>query len=542
MKRKQIFPLSLTLLLMISILTFAIPVRGYAGTNLYADPANKTLGPLPPPVGETYTFDIMLENGTDVVTIACDLDWDPTMVNITSIVVGNALPGGALLIGSWNSAGGYIDDITVGVLGTSYAVDNKTFVTVTVEVMGFTGPGGTVIDILGMSCWDKFLTEFLSGDSAYDHTMYSLTPPPTEPTAAFTWAPPFPLEGVAANFDASTSSNGFDGNNTAYITEYHWDFDDGNQTMVTVDTIVHVFAVAGTYDVNLTVVAPPGIGADPGYVGKDTVIHTVMVIAPALGRAIDLYTQDWRYAGCNPASTIYTGEGMPNGTQVDSFAPQDEVILYAKLTYNLEPIANKEVAFEVHGPTNPYHNVSVYRQAFTDECGIANISFRIPWPDVHAEEIIFGNWTVLAKASVAEETVADWHWFKVGWIVQCMGIKLYDWMSVIRIDFEELQDVFINVTVLNIAMTPRNVTLTIVIYDELGVPIGSVVGTYQNVPPGTSELDKVPILLHITIPEWAYVGFGMVYVNLLSALPWDCGVCYGPECSTIIQIKRGPGC
>jgi len=537
MNKKQIFPLSLTLLLIISILTFAVPVRGYAGTNLYADPASVTKGPTPVPIPGSYTFEIWMENATTnpVTTIAFDLDWDPTKVDITGITLSPALAmaGFFFVGGSLNHATGYVDDWTYGHLAGGKLLPYNLTCTVAVDLVDYTGPSGTVIDILGMSCWDTTLTEFLAGDSPYDHTVYILTPPPTPPTAKFTWNPLFPIEATSADFDATTSIGGFDGTNSCPITTYIWDFDDANQTTVGVPTIVHTFASAGSYDVNLTVIAPEGIGADPSYVNSSWVVHTVIVIAPALGRAIDLYTQDWRYPGY---STSFTGEGFPNGTQVDSYAPQDEVILYAKLTYNLEPIANKEVAFEIHGPANPYYNISLYRQAFTDECGIANISFRIPWPDVHAEEIVFGTWTALAKASVAEVTISDWHYFEVGWILTCGPIVLHDGTTP-AVSFAELDTVYINVTVTNIALTDRNVTITAVIYDELGVPVGSAVLFVPDVPPGTSTYT-----LSITIPEWAYVGTGMVYVNLYTALPWDCGTCYGPECSTPIIIVRGPGC
>lgn len=172
MNGKKVFLILLILMLVISTLVFLITVKAPTGTNLYASPTTKTLG-LTPPLGETYTFDVILENASDVVTIGFDLSFDTSKVNITNIMIGDALPGGGLLIGYWDAAVGYIDDVCVSVFGVSYDVDNKTVATVTVEALDVTGPGGTVVDILGMSCWDDTLFEFLSGDSPYDHTLYT---------------------------------------------------------------------------------------------------------------------------------------------------------------------------------------------------------------------------------------------------------------------------------------------------------------------------------------------------------------------------------
>jgi hypothetical protein len=145
-------------------------------TSLYSSPAIMTLGQVYPPIGRTYTFNVVLENASNVVTIAFSLQFDPSKVNVTNIVKGNALPGGDLLIGNWDPVAGIIQDITLFVLGQSYDVDQKTVVTVTVEARDFTGEAGTIIDIYGMSCWDEFSNEFLSGDCPWGHMVRIFNP------------------------------------------------------------------------------------------------------------------------------------------------------------------------------------------------------------------------------------------------------------------------------------------------------------------------------------------------------------------------------
>ncbi|RLI42577.1 hypothetical protein DRO69_10220 [Candidatus Bathyarchaeota archaeon] len=123
----------------------------------------------------TYTFDVKIQNKEDVTTIALDLHFDTHYVNITDIQANpeGELPGGSLLIGNWDPATGVIEMITYGILGDSWDITTPvSVIRVTVEVLNFTPPSGTVIDIYNMDCYDTILDNFLSGDCPYDHTLY----------------------------------------------------------------------------------------------------------------------------------------------------------------------------------------------------------------------------------------------------------------------------------------------------------------------------------------------------------------------------------
>lgn len=514
----------------------------------------RTFGPTPVPIGTLFTVAVYVQNTTDAYTLYCSIDWDPAVLNVSShydplipgwvphVTMGTWLEGYAtgFLIGGVNYATGKLSDITYSRMGP---VPGKTgagpglVCTVEFVIVGFTS-STSPIDLLSVNILNSMGEAYWTPsdhDSPWDLAVEVLKPGPTSPTAAFTWSPPFPLEGTVATFDASGSSPGFDGNTTRPITEWRWDWNnDGtiDDTVLTPGT-THVFPLAGVYSVNLTVYAPKGVGADPGYVETDDIVKTVIVQAPAIGRGIDLFTQDTRYPGY---TTEYTGEGAPGGSQVDSFAPQDIVILYANVTYNNEPVAHKLVVFKIRGPPNIYENISFYRTAFTDGTGIAWITFTIPVPCDHYRERTFGEWTIEAKVSIVEEWVDDWHWFLVGWIVEKTVLSLGDGIGHWDlITFPELSTVYFKVTVKNIAMTPRNVTMTAVIYDELGVPIGSNMWIRQ-VAAGTT----VHNLVTIFIPEWAFIGWGNVYFNCYTKDPWKCGIPWCPENVKPIQIVPGP--
>jgi uncharacterized repeat protein (TIGR01451 family) len=73
------------------------------------------------------------------------------------------------------------------------------------------------------------------------------------PIASFTYSPGYPLVEETITFNASSSYDP-DGN----ITNYKWNFDDGNITDTTELLITHYYALAGDYTVNLTVTDDDG--------------------------------------------------------------------------------------------------------------------------------------------------------------------------------------------------------------------------------------------------------------------------------------------
>ena len=237
------------------------------------------------------------------------------------------------------------------------------------------------------------------------------------------------------------------------------------------------------------------------------------------GPYIDVYTQKEPYSGRGP--------NQPS----DAFAPQEEVILYAYVSYNCEPQQNKPVGFEVIDPTG---EIIVDRSAFTNSEGIANITFRIPWPCENPEETIFGMWTVIAKVSVLDLTAEDTLTFEVGWIIEIVEVETVDATGQLKTSFVKGEHLYFNLTARNIAFVSKIATFTIVVYDEQDVPIGHVVLHNWVIPPGASRI----FVLSIQIPKWAYIGVANVYANAYTDLPQLCGVPYCPEMSVAFIITK----
>jgi PKD repeat protein len=100
---------------------------------------------------------------------------------------------------------------------------------------------------------------------------------PHGPKAEFTWTPTSPRTDESIKFDASASQPGWNGTHTMPITEYRWDFGDGNKTTTSTPIVYHSYKTTGNYYVTLTVYAP---GATPE---TDTITCRVTVVSVPVG-------------------------------------------------------------------------------------------------------------------------------------------------------------------------------------------------------------------------------------------------------------------
>ena len=100
---------------------------------------------------------------------------------------------------------------------------------------------------------------------------------PHAPKAEFTATPETASIGENIKFDASASLPGWNGTHDMPITEYRWDFADGNTTTASTPIVYHSFSSLGIYYVTLTVYAP---GATPE---TNSTTHEVTITAIPVG-------------------------------------------------------------------------------------------------------------------------------------------------------------------------------------------------------------------------------------------------------------------
>jgi hypothetical protein len=233
---------------------------------------------------------------------------------------------------------------------------------------------------------------------------------------------------------------------------------------------------------------------------------TSLVKGDTQGWQVDVYTQKQPYngAGINESS--------------DSFGPTEVVFLYANVTYNAWPAQNIAVLFQVFGPPNPVQNITMIMSAVSNEVGVAESNFSIPWLPPSPETVVFGIWTVVAQI----ENASDFLFFRVGWIVEIASLGVLDqdpprggWLQV-------------NLSLQNTAMTSRNVTFALTLFDSMDQSIGGlIVDDFIVSAEGTNFAAR------FQIPGGAALGIGKVNALVLS----PDGAPYSPGRSTTFLIS-----
>jgi hypothetical protein len=236
------------------------------------------------------------------------------------------------------------------------------------------------------------------------------------------------------------------------------------------------------------------------------------------GGNIDLYTQKEPHSGIGPNATS------------DAFGPGEEVQIYAQVTYNDYPVGGLLVAFQISGPPNPVENISIYRTASTNELGQATTSFRVSY----LNETTFGEWAVFGSTRIGDSNYADTVSFKVGWIVEIVSLKTIGENHAMQEEFIRESNVGIELSVRNTALTEKTATLTVTIYDCLGISVNATELSGFIVPPNGT---LVYTYFFLYVPRTAHVGNATAYACAFTALPTSNGVPYCSEVSKSFLIS-----
>jgi hypothetical protein len=241
-------------------------------------------------------------------------------------------------------------------------------------------------------------------------------------------------------------------------------------------------------------------------------------IDPAVGN-LDLFTQ----------KTPFSGRG-PNETS-DAFQQQELVILYALVTFNAEPVANKAVAYQVNGPPNALQNITMIAVAMTNANGIAQFTFRMPTAPINMEQIIFGKWHAIATVDVDETVANDSLTFEVGWLVRIKSIATLDNQLSPQTNFSRQSQIVFNLTLENIGLTPKDATITVNAQDSQEHPMISIELDNQSIKPGDSHIQASS-----RIPENAGIGAANTSASVYTGPPASGGTPYSPSVYTTFNV------
>lgn len=287
-------------------------------------------------------------------------------------------------------------------------------------------------------------------------------------------------------------------------------------------------------DLNITGFSDCLLDKDGNWIPMDweTFVNGTYIMhgTPDVGRYIDSYGGA---LNSGPGAIVfpapYGGQG-PN-MPMDLVTPQSQVFLFANVTYNYYPVQHKLVSFEVDFP-----NGSVYlkRQAFTDENGIATITFRMPWPCVNPEGL-FGVWHEIETVEIADITVNDTMAFKYDYAVHIFKVTTNKYF------YSHGETINIYIDYGSQMMQTYDAEFTATVEDELMVTIGFA-SMFKNIGGVTQwcTWQNGTLSLSIWIPKWAYSGYAYVYVNCFDKEPSLGGTAYTPEYAPAPQIYIYP--
>lgn len=222
-------------------------------------------------------------------------------------------------------------------------------------------------------------------------------------------------------------------------------------------------------------------------------------------------------------------DGKGTNKSSDSFQPQELVKLYALVTYNEAPVANKLVAFQINNQPNAFKNITIIGVNLTNNDGIASFHFRIPWPSEN-NEIIFGEWSVVATTDLDGEAIIDTLTFQVGWIIQITNMKTLNIKLETETTFRRGEKIIFELTIKNIAFTPKNAIIFVDAQDAANYPIVHEEKAY-TFHPGES---RIQILSEI--PTTAAIGKATASATAFTHSPKHGGTPYCPPISSSINI------
>jgi hypothetical protein len=212
------------------------------------------------------------------------------------------------------------------------------------------------------------------------------------------------------------------------------------------------------------------------------------------GSWIDLFTQ---------YPDPFGGQG-PDAPS-DMFWTQKEVCLFAYVTYNFWPEQNKDVLFKVF---DPYGDPFAALYGRTNASGIATVCFRMPWTCDNPEYYI-GEWTVLAEVDVACECINDTLTFKYDHLVNIWDV------TTDKEAYAHCEEIAITVDYGSYAIQDYNITFTVTITDETGVPFGYIEVTILIGGAEYCTYMNGSFTVYLHVHKWARAGVATIHVGAL---------------------------
>ena len=297
---------------------------------------------------------------------------------------------------------------------------------------------------------------------------------------------------------------------TQNITNYAWRVEYLNgTTFVSLTGKIVTFSanVEGAFRIILIVTANDiQTTPDSSYVNTDSASAIINIISSSESVKINVFTDQ---------------QGTSGASNGGVYGPLQLLQMYASVTFMNASMPDENVIFSIQ---NSNGSVILVRQGFTNQTGIASASFRLPTPDPSAPQNSFGTWSLMASVNITGISVSDNTNFTFTYLSGIENIS-------IPASINRLENLPIQLTLNNEFVSAQWTQLSITLFDNSGIPIGSATVSTSQQTQNITVIDT-----SITIPSWAFTGQATAYFCLLTNSTSTQTIPLAPETVATFQI------
>jgi len=454
-------------------------------------------------IGTTFSVDIRVDNiagvspGVDAASY--NVTWDPTVLSCTAQQDNKWLPDqfdtdipanntiGLVGIGqvAFDTSNASVCTTTSGVSTTlTFQVLSSGNCTIGIE------QSSPIVPLLQSPNGDVVAGAAVAGVVVQNATYgISASLLPHGPIASFTPTDGSYFQvGTLIALNATSSQPGYDGTQACPITSYAWlvQYFNGTQfTTLSGVTANFTASALGAFNVILIVTAPSSNPpSNPNFSTTNSTTATIQIVTTLQPTTIQVYTDQGGIGG-----------------QTGTYGPLQLVQMYALVKNQNVPVVGQSVVFNVENPNSTLIDVI---GNVTDSTGTATASFRLPNLDLTAPQISFGTWTITASINSLSPAVSNSTSFMFSYQSGIENVT-------VPASISTSETLPIQLTINNQYLSQQWTELSISIFDQAGIPIGSaMISTPQQVQ------NVMVVDTTIIIPSWAFPGQATIYFCLLT--------------------------
>ncbi len=224
------------------------------------------------------------------------------------------------------------------------------------------------------------------------------------------------------------------------------------------------------------------------------------------------YGQTQNAGSNNPWAINLQAQKIGQNTTSNTFAPFDQILLSANVTYNNASQPDILVSFQVNSPTNSINPINITRIEITNSSGEAAFAFRLPI-ESESQSSLVGTWQASAAIQTTNGTMQQSLNFTSQWNMEITSINLQNSQGQNQTAFSPNDTVGVQLTINNIGQ-PQTANITLNMQDQQGNIINQT--QILNSQIETSSINATQLQTDLQIPDGIAAGQMAINVAIYS--------------------------